>query len=303
MNIQRTPPSNTQKLSGLSASNPDIANATNSVQRVKRPRQQSEEEMNDVTTELTTFKTEIKEMIETFMDKQDQEFKKYAKTLKETQQTNANIEHSLAFLTEQNDVLKRKIESLEVQMKEDKKYISILEDKIENMQMDSRKSNFEIKSVPKKDMETKEDLIDMVLNLSANIGGQLKKEDIKDIYRVRGKKENTFNTPIIVETSSTIVKNDTLKLCKAFNVKHKEKLRAKHLGFRSENTENTPIYVSEQLTARASRLHFLARDLVKSKSYKFCWTAYGKVYVRKDEGSPIIMIRSEIQIQNLINGQ
>ncbi|XP_048487715.1 uncharacterized protein LOC125491003 [Plutella xylostella] len=127
---------------------------------------------------------EIKEMIETFMDKQDQEFKKYAKTLKETQQTNANIEHSLAFLTEQNDVLKRKIESLEVQMKEDKKYISILEDKIENMQMDSRKSNFEIKSVPKKDMETKEDLIDMVLNLSANIGGQLKKEDIKDIYRV-----------------------------------------------------------------------------------------------------------------------
>ncbi|KOB66608.1 Zinc finger DNA binding protein [Operophtera brumata] len=138
----------------------------------------------------------------------------------------------------------------------------------------------------------------MVLNLSNNVGGNINKPDIRDIYRVRGKKEGPQNTPIIVETSSTLLKTDILKMSKNFNVKHKTKLRALHLGFRT--SEDTPIYVSEQLTARGSRLHFLARDLAKSKQYKFCWTAYGKVYVRKAENTPIIAIKTEAQVQQLL---
>lgn len=221
------------------------------------------------------------------MASQNLEFQKNANTLKEIQKTNDNIENSITFLAAQNKEFQEKIEKLEGQIKEDRKYISVLEDKIEDMQKDRRKANLEIKNVPRKTSEAKDDLIDMVISLSNTVGCQMVKSDIRDIYRIRGKKDDIQNTPIIVETTSTLLKTDVLKMCKAFNNKHKSKLCAKHLDFR--RFEDTPIFVSEQLTAKASRLYFLARDLVKSQSYKFCWTAYGKVYVRKEENSRIIL--------------
>lgn len=219
-------------------------------------------------------------------------------TLKEIKKSNHNIETSLAFLTAQNEEYKKKIELLECQVKEDKCYISILETKIEDIQMSCRKANFEIKNVPKINNETKDDLIEMTLRLSQSIDCKIAKSDIKDIYRVRGKKSDKENTPIVVETVSTLVKTTILKMGKAFNIKHKVKLSAKHLGLKTK--EDTPVFLSEHLTAKGSRLHFLARDLAKSKSYKFCWTAYGKIYVRKNENSPIISIKSEEQIHQLL---
>ncbi|CAG9137796.1 unnamed protein product [Plutella xylostella] len=148
-------------------------------------------------------------------------------------QTNLNIENSISFLTSQNEEFKNKIELLEGQAKEDRRYISVLESKIEDLQRENRKTNFEIKNVPKQERETKEDLIEMVLCLSKNIDCSINKTDIKDIYRVRGKRENASNTPIIVETGSTLLKTDVIKMCKNFNIKHKSKLCAQHLGLRS----------------------------------------------------------------------
>nr|XP_026495545.1 uncharacterized protein LOC113400254 [Vanessa tameamea] len=253
---------------------------------------------DDVLADLSNFKEEMRKMISTLMASQEQEFKKNAATLKEIQRTNINIESSITFLSAQNEEFKKKIESLEGQMKEDRKYITLLEEKIEEMQRETRKTNLELKNVPKQKNETKEDLIKMVINLSTNIESKISETDIKDIYRVRSKKEGFENTPIIVETNSTIVKTNVLKLSKTFNIKHKSKLCAKHLGLNT--SEDTPIFVSEHLTAKASRLYFLARDLVKTKGYHFSWTAYGKVYVRKDESSQIILIKNESQIHKLL---
>ncbi|KAL0841296.1 hypothetical protein ABMA28_015013 [Loxostege sticticalis] len=249
--------------------------------------------------EFTSEFEEMKALIANVIASQEKEFKKNATILKEIQHTNHNIENSIAFLTAQNEDFRKKIESLEAQVKEDKSYITVLESKVEDMQKDRRKANFEIKNAPKKEKETKEDLIDMVVCLSKNIGCELSKNNITDIYRIRGKKNSAQNTPIIVETSSALLKNEVIKLSKAFNIKHKTKLCAKHLGHRT--SEDTPIFISEHLTAKAARLYFLARDVVKMKSYKFCWTSYGKVYLRKDEMSPILLVNNESQIHQLLN--
>lgn len=260
--------------------------------RVKRKRDDNESE------ESIGLREEMQNMCATLLAAQEREFKKNSNILQGIQQTTSNIEGSISFLMAQNEEFKQKIATLENKIKDDHKYIAILEDRIENMQQDNRKANFELKNVPKKQNETKNDLIDMVLDLSNSVGSSICRSDIRDIYRVRGKSSSIKNTPIVVETSSTLVKNDLLRSCKAFNMKHKAKLTAKHLGFRT--SEDTPIFINEQLTAKAARLHFLARDLVKAKSYKFCWTAYGRVYVRKDENSPVISIKSEAQIHHLL---
>lgn len=260
-------------------------------------RQKRRREREDFAEELAKFKEEMQSMFATMMKAQEDEFKKNASILQGIQQSSCNIESSIAFLTAQNEEFKKKIESLEDKIKENKKYIIILEDKMESMQQDSRKANFEIKNVPKKSNETKDDLIHMVTSLSNSVGCPIDKTVIRDIYRVRAKKD-TSNTPIVVETNSTLIKNNILRSCKAFNIKQKSKLCAKHLDMRTN--EDTPIFITEQLTAKAARLHFLARDLVKSKAYKYCWTAYGRVYLKRDDDSQSIIIKSEAQIQQLI---
>lgn len=264
-------------------------------QRNKRSRDDMEDSLGK---QLNEFKEEMKIMLSSFNEKQWKETQLINTKLHEIQQSNEQIEKSIKFLTAQNKDLQEKITRFEVQSKEDKKYISILENRIEDMQTESRKSNLLIKNVPKKNGETKEDLLGMVMCLFENIQCKINKNDIKDIYRVRGKTAEKQNTPIIVETGSTILKTETLKIAKTFNLNHQNKLCCKHMGFKSQ--EDTPIFITEHLTAKGSRLHFLARDLIKSGYYKFCWTAYGKVYIKKNESAPTIIIRSEEQVHKLL---
>lgn len=248
------------------------------------------DQQTDISCQLITFKQEMKEMIAI----QGREFRQ---TLKEIQQSNANIETAIAFITDQNEEYRKKIEELEVQTKKDRERITFLENKVEDLQRGSRKTSIEIKNVPKSSNETQEDLLNMMTCLSKNLDCKIVDSDIRDIYRVNGKSQ-LKNSPIIVETCSTITRTNILRMCKAYNTKRKEKLCAKHLGF--TKNEDTPIFVSEQLTAKGARLHFLARDLAKSKSYKFCWTAFGRVYVRRNETSPKIRIDNEAQVHSLL---
>ncbi|XP_060806129.1 uncharacterized protein LOC132903002 [Amyelois transitella] len=159
--------------------------------------------------------------------------------INEVHLTNTKIESSVTFLSAQNEAVLNKVQQLEVDAKKDREYITMLENKLEESQMLSRKTNIEIRNVPKQAGETKDVLVGM----------------------------------------------------------QKNKLTAKHLGLHTK--EDTPIFVTEHLTPKGSRLYFLARELVKSRRFKYCWTAYGKIYLRKDDTSPIILIKSEAQIQKL----
>lgn len=260
--------------------------------RTKRPR-------DDCCSGLDSFKTEMLNTISALFSAQKTELMTISKELKDIKQTNINIENSVDYLSKQNEELHRKINQMELQSTKDREYIHLLEDRVEDLQRNSRKTCLEIKNVPRKPHENKIDLVNMVVNLSKKIECEITISDIKDIFRVQGKRDGNKNTPIIVETGSTLIKTNILKACKAYNIKNKEKLRAKALGFTLE--DETPIFVSEQLTARGARLYFLARELYKTQQYKFCWTSFGRVYVRKDEISPVVLINNESQITQLMN--
>lgn len=256
---------------------------------------------DSISNQFGDFKEEMRKLMTFFSASQAEELKQVNTALKEIQQSNFNIENTVSFLATQNEEFRQRIAELETQAKEDRNYILILENRLEEIQMGSRKACFEIKNAPKKPNENKDDLMDMIQNLSKSVDCNITKAEIKDIYRVRPKSSDNKNSAIVVETNSTLLKNDFLKSAKSFNIKHKNKLCAKHLGLKTQ--EDTPIYLSEHLTPKGARLHFLARDLVKSKNYKFCWTAYGRVYVREHEHSPIILIRSESQVHKLLVSQ
>ncbi|KAI8423117.1 hypothetical protein MSG28_014199 [Choristoneura fumiferana] len=216
--------------------------------------------------DFVQFKEDITSMMTAMMDSQMTEIKKNTRTLEEIKQTNRSIEDSMSFLSAQYEEYRLKIDTLEAAAVEDRKYIASLESKIVDLQRENRKSNIEIKNVPTQKSESKDTLINLVSHLGNTISCPINKSDIKDLYR-------------------------------DFNVKNNDHLSAKHLGLKV--SPDMPIYVAEQLTPQAARLHFLARELKRANSYKYCWTSYGRVYLRKDDNSPIIHVTSETQIERL----
>lgn len=249
--------------------------------------------------QFSTLKDEIKEMISTLISAHNRELTSITSELREIKEANCRIDDTMSLLTAQNEDFRKKITLLEQQTKKDQEYISILEDKIEDLQRSSRKASIEIKNVPKRPRETSEDLIKYVTSLSKNIQVDFNHRDINDIFRLRGRNDAEKNPTIIVELRSSLLRTDILRGVKQFNIKQKSPLRAKHLGFTTN--EDTPIYIAEQLTPKGARLFFLARDLKRSNKVKYCWTSHGRVLIRRDDTSPIIVIQSESQVQHLIS--
>lgn len=82
-----------------------------------------------------------------------------------------------------------------------------------------------------------------------------------------------------------------------YNKDHPEcKLNTSHLKLEGASK---PIFIAETLTTKGNRLFFLARDFAKANKYIYCWTSYGKVYLRKIEGSPLIRINEDADLIEL----
>ncbi|KAI5640286.1 hypothetical protein NE865_07385 [Phthorimaea operculella] len=262
-------------------------------------RQRGEEQSRDPPSknDWIDFKEDMRRLLTVFAATQKEELAGLKSTLMEVKESNSSIMNSIKFLTDEHSEMKKKIAETETYTRENRDYIFLLEDKLDNMERNTRKANFELKNVPKKTGEKKTDLTQMMTCLAGTLGCDFNENDVKDIYRVRGKTPDETRTSIIVECNSVIKKQEMLRLARVFNKKTSTKLAAKHLGFKT--LEDTPVFISEHLTAKASRLYYLARDLKKTKNYRFCWTSLGKVFVRESEQSPIILINSEEQVHQL----
>ncbi|CAG9795472.1 unnamed protein product [Diatraea saccharalis] len=286
-----------------SCSFPDMANMDSdsslSYAMLRNKRKRSDDIINNLEDVKNELKFEIKSLFEEFSLAQKDQTNTIITTLKDIQHTNSHLNNTITFLCEENSELRKKIEQLEIESRKDKEQIILLENKFEENLRTEKKSNIEIKNVPLKGDEKKKDLLNMVLLLSKKLELDIKQTEVKDIMKLN-KNKNQQNTTLVVEFNSTLIKNDFIRASKLYNNKNKNnKLSSKHLGIGSN--PDIQIFVSENLTPKAARLFYLARDLKTVKHYKYCWTNFGKVYIRHDDSSPIINITSESQVQQLLN--
>lgn len=201
----------------------------------------------------------------------------------------------MEFLTDRFEEIVLKVETLEKTVNEKQAQIDYLEDKMEDLQRNARSSSLEIRNVPNSPNETKEVLSNYIIEMSTKVGVTVATNEIKDVFRIPGKADT--NKPIIAEFTTTLQKNNIIKAVKSFNIVNKSsKLNAFHLGLR---THSSPVFVVEHLTSKANRLHYLARELLRVGQFKYCWTSNGKVFLRKVDGSPIILVKSEDQLAAL----
>lgn len=267
-------------------------------QRNKRMRQSSEEQLNCFKDEIKNMLDEWKENQNSLLNKLIEEVAEIKKQNLEIKHTNEEIEKNLQFINQQYDDMLKKVDGLETERKKHLSKISELEFTIEDMQRYSKSSSIELRNVPMcSENETKSDLMNVVQNTCKVINVNIQKPDVRDVFRINGK---SGKKTIIVDLNSVLIKNEIIQGIKLHKKQNPNtQLTAADLGFPDQQT---PVYISEALTSKGRRLFFLARDLAKTKEYKFCWTSYGKVYLRKGTEGPRIEVKDESQIISLRNG-
>lgn len=235
--------------------------------------------------------SEMRCMFDNFVSNQESKFASLHSALSDIKSQNETISNSMDMLSSKYDEMQLQMQEMKKEREEHLRYINILETKIESLERSNCSAKVEIRNIPKAPNESKEDLVHMVTTIGKALNISLEKSDIRDIYRGYSK---AIVKPIILEFTSVITKETLVKSVKKFNASNKtNKLNTQHLKM---SGPVTPIYISECLTAKGKRLFYLAKDFATSHNFAFCWSSYGKIYIRQKEGSPHYRIDCEADL-------
>lgn len=249
--------------------------------KLKRRRSESD-------SDVKNFISEMRQMFRDLEEKQSVTINKLCSTVEDLRST-------IKFLDAKFDSLASKYEKLEKDSKEDRKYIKTLEETIERAERHSRATCLEIRNIPTQTAETKTNLVNTVINAGKALSLDLQPYEIKDVFRIKTKSPD--NKTIIVDLTSVITKDKIITAVRRFN-KGQNKLTTEHLRIQGPAK---PVFISENLTAKMKRVFFLTRDFAKTNDYKYCWVSHGRVYLRRRDGSPLILISGESDLTNLKN--
>lgn len=231
-------------------------------------------------------KSEILDLFGKLRDDQDAKFSTILSSINE-------VKSSLNFMSQKFDEVLQRIDVLEEDKKDYNKKIEYLESKIDALERQTRYTSIELRNIPQDIKEAKEDLKSVVVKTAQVLKINLNSTEIKDIYRI-GKSNNKT---IIADFTTVFKKEEFIRSYKQFNKNHQsDKLNTRNINIAGQSQ---PIYISENLTQKNRRLFFLAREFAKNYEYAFCWLSFGKICLRKSEGSPVIRISYETDLEKL----
>lgn len=204
-------------------------------------------------------------------------------------------------LGEQKDIKQKIIEKdnriklLETDLSKSREAISKLQNRLITVEKISRDLNLEIHEVPE---SKSEDLVALFKKLCECLQVAVCDGDIKMCRRV-AKMNSDSKRPrnILVTLSSQRLRDELLSATTRFNKAHpNDKLSLSDMGFTNSKSR---VFLAEHLSPEAKELHSMARKFCKDKNFKFVWVRFGQVYIRKDEKSPAVLIKSSETFVNL----
>lgn len=249
------------------------------------------------------FKEEIMSILKSWKNEQDESLKTLHSDIQELkhqnaiiQKSNTEIEKSVDYISKKYDDIDKKVNFLEKAKEQNYLNIKSLEEKIDHLEKYINLSTLEIKNVPKKTMESKNDLSEIMQRICSALNINIVASDLKDIYRINMNKYK--NGPVIVQLSTTLLRNKILHSVKKYNKDHPDlKFNSSVIGMTGESV---PIYLSERLSNKSNKLLQLSRKFVKENNYKFCWINNGRIFIRKAEGHTPIQVREESDLTQLM---
>lgn len=150
----------------------------------------------------------------------------------------------------------------------------------------ARANNVEIRGIPSK---KNENLYEITENISKIANFNFKKEDINYIARIPTRVPNV-EKPIIISFNNRYKKEDFVS-----SARQSKNLNLKNLGFSGDKA----FYVNDHLTQRNKNLLNKAKSLSKEHNFLYVWVKHSKIMIRKSDQSPIIYIKSEVDLEKI----
>lgn len=208
--------------------------------------------------------------------------------------SNTEIKKSIDSLSVKYEDLCTQLSSNQIQTEDCLERVSRIELSTEEIDRTSRIASIEIRNLPHNSNSTPEQLL-CIANLAfKKLEVVVSSAEVFNIHHIPTKSEHKT---ILVSLNSVLIKNKILRAFRQFNKANPGNgLNSTIYG---PEVPKQPIYIAEHLTAKARRLHFLAREFATQEQYKYCWTAGGRVLLRKDDQAKYIVLNSEDHLHSL----
>jgi hypothetical protein len=177
-------------------------------------------------------------------------------------------------LRNENQSLKKKIIDLETRIEENEQYL--------------RSNSLEIQGVPE---DKNEDVYEVVKRVAASLDLSIQREAIDICHRLGKRSGNDKPAGIIVKF---VRREDKIKMLEKRRVKRN--LSTSDIGF---SGPSVPVYVNESLSPAKRKLLGAARAAKREKGYTYLWIRSGKIFLRKNQGDPVIIVNSMQQVEQL----
>lgn len=175
------------------------------------------------------------------------------------------------------------IEELKTENNKLKGDVSSLNMRLNELEQYSRANNLEIQGVHEKNNENLFTIIEKITNF---LGVKIDPNSIESIHRVQ-----SFNRDqpknIIVKFLSIKSKNQILTAAKTKRASLRTVNRAMSIEEISHN-----LYLNDHLTNEYKLLYKKTREIAKNKGYKYVWLNNCNIFVRKDDGMRVKLIKN-----------
>lgn len=186
------------------------------------------------------------------------------------------------------------IRTLEIEQSAMRADLNNLNKRFDTMEKISRDHNLELQEIPE---SRNENVLTIFKNICHALDTPILDTEIRACRRV-AKLNAASSRPrnIIVNLTSPRLRDNILSAVHRFNKQNPNgTINTSHAGLSGECRK---IYIREHLSFDCKQLYTAARKFAKENNYKFVWTKYGQIYMRKDENANAIRVKDSMFLNN-----
>lgn len=185
-----------------------------------------------------------------------------------------------------------KVSAMDKLTTENASAINALSNRVEQLEQYTRSNNLEIQGVDERAGENVYIILETIGNA---IGCPIARRDIDIAHRVSHlSANNKMPKSIIARFISRLTRDAFLAAAKNF----KKKSNRQEPGI-SINDISNKLFINEHLTGRNKILLSKAKAAARDKQFKYVWTRYGQVFMRRNDTSAIFRVNCEADLLKL----
>lgn len=183
-----------------------------------------------------------------------------------------------------------RVDQLEINEEFLKSELDQLRSQVNDLEQFKLRKNIIIRNIEHQNNENIYDLTSRVLTV---VGKPEASDQIASCYRIRNRNASRDPGSVVVSFTNSHIKDTVLELKSNLRIANSD------IGFENNNSQ---IYVQEHLSYHNQELFYLARQLRKF-GYRFVWSKFGKIYVRKSPATKTVLIKSKEHVNGLLSNE